>query len=1464
MTKKKLLIVGLSVAMGTMLALGISACGIKKNGGTSDADTAKEAIKQVTLLHNQNVQTETPSSYMVDGETRVSDKKGGFTAVTVTWTVSSLYADYTQYVSVGTMTANKQVPINITQHEDDAIAYTLTASVTVGKEKQSANFNHSIPASGKLYKPSEVLALGATLEHAEGSHETYYAVEGETDENGVTPINVKGYVVGFKDDAKAGWNESYKNLNMVYIGDTAETSIEDALYVYRIAADDVYLTGPDSVEVGDLVTLNGALEKFYETVELTYKGKLSVTVIALQKAEKDDASVLASVKENFVLNKTQYLEVGDYDLPVPTREGASVVWSMTGDANVKVEDGKLKVTALPNTATDYTLKATLSYGTATPVTKEFPIKVLKIDAVTRDSEANPLTPSEAIAIAKTLENTQYYTGTSGAVKIFNVKGKIVDPGTWTGTKDGREYNNYDKVYIIDEDLYTANATKDTAGAILIYRIKSNSALVEGTLRKGGTLTISCGIQSYNGTPELGSVSGSSDTTNSAVYVAYQQIQLSDQEKADEIKTGLTISKTTFTAVEDVTLTTTNALYTDATIAWTVATNDYVEIANGNTLHVKQIPETGSQTVTVTATVTVGTEGRATKDFTVTVKAPGSEPVEGETATIDFTDDANRDSITSDQEVWSQNGITITHGKGTGNAIDTSKNYFNPIRIYKNHTFKIEYSSSIAQVVFHSDKNYPASGDYSASPYRTNLADSLKAAFSTATVTEDESTNDVTLVLATPSTTVEFTCTVGQARLFSLDVSTKAGTVTPGPGPDEPEVPTGTFTPITTPAEGTDYYLGMDVKGTYRYLTGNMSGFYFETTTDVSEAAKVALEKSGNGWVLKVNSQFIEIEYALGTDKKYHTNVKFNATQTSNLVWEWNETHKVFTMKANDTDYYLGSYTNSNGKTFETMSASELTHITNATSYPAHLGTFVEGSEPAPEKTADEKVTEVKNALTVNFTNFKAVNAEIDLDEVVAATKASEYGVSVAWEITEPATGADVWVKVEGNKLKLVSLPDASKNFTLTARLTLTGATDATKEFNFTLQPEGQDEPEAGSAEKPFTPSEAVTYGKANLTTNGATTQQEVYATGYVIDAGSWKGTYWQYVYIADDASYTTATKYADSVIEVFKLYPDNTYLKLSGDLIKGMQITVHGHLKNYTTTGNSPKTTYEFDDYKVDEDTVHPVVSATTVTREQRVEAAKALVGNLANDDVIASFDLPDTAISGISYEWSVTPTTYAQVVTEQGKSKVKITRPAYGTNNQKATLSLKITCDGTEEQTPLTWELTIKQKPSTTEESELYILPSAHQNSGSSNSYTGNCDVTYNGVTWNVEGNSQIQPWRFGGKAASKEETATFSRKLTSKTAIQGKVSKIVLTLTDGGNITVNSVTLKVYDGDPTSDSAQEVASKDLGTYTKDQEVTINADEGGWTNCYYVIIFNVSITGTSNRWVGISSLEFRGTAVEE
>ena len=47
----------------------------------------------------------------------------------------------------------------------------------------------------------------------------------------------------------------------------------------------------------------------------------------------------------------------------------------------------------------------------------------------------------------------------------------------------------------------------------------------------------------------------------------------------------------------------------------------------------------------------------------------------------------------------------------------------------------------------------------------------------------------------------------------------------------------------------------------------------------------------------------------------------------------------------------------------------------------------------------------------------------------------------------------------------------------------------------------------------------------------------------------------------------------------------------------------------------------------------------------------------------------------------------------------------------------------------------------------------------GENSSYAGNCDVTINGIVWNLTGNSKINPWRLGGKKITNVDRALYSK---------------------------------------------------------------------------------------------------------
>ena len=138
---------------------------------------------------------------------------------------------------------------------------------------------------------------------------------------------------------------------------------------------------------------------------------------------------------------------------------------------------------------------------------------------------------------------------------------------------------------------------------------------------------------------------------------------------------------------------------------------------------------------------------------------------------------------------------------------------------------------------------------------------------------------------------------------------------------------------------------------------------------------------------------------------------------------------------------------------------------------------------------------------------------------------------------------------------------------------------------------------------------------------------------------------------------------------------------------------------------------------------------------------------------------------------------------------------------------------------------------------------------SGSNNGYANNCDITIGGITWNLTGNSTYQPWRIGGKNLTEVD-----RPLYSKTAIADNISKIEVTHGSANSITINSWTVIVA-----SDAAFEtVVSQLTPTFEANKTTTIIRPDGAdWTGCYYKFVYNVSVTGNSNKFLEFTRAKF-------
>ena len=126
-----------------------------------------------------------------------------------------------------------------------------------------------------------------------------------------------------------------------------------------------------------------------------------------------------------------------------------------------------------------------------------------------------------------------------------------------------------------------------------------------------------------------------------------------------------------------------------------------------------------------------------------------------TKTITFDDKAKRTVLTTSQQVWVENGITITNDKGSSssNVADYSK----PARFYKSSKLTVATGGEIQSIVF----------DCNSASYATALKSAIPAASGTITVSSDK----VTVVLAKPASSfVIANLSGGQVRMDSITVT----------------------------------------------------------------------------------------------------------------------------------------------------------------------------------------------------------------------------------------------------------------------------------------------------------------------------------------------------------------------------------------------------------------------------------------------------------------------------------------------------------------------------------------------------------------------------------------------------------------------------------------------------------------------------------------------------------------------
>ncbi len=222
-----------------------------------------------------------------------------------------------------------------------------------------------------------------------------------------------------------------------------------------------------------------------------------------------------------------------------------------------------------------------------------------------------------------------------------------------------------------------------------------------------------------------------------------------------------------------------------------------------------------------------------------------------------------------------------------------------------------------------------------------------------------------------------------ARLYPADIETEEPTTTEPTTttPTAPSVPSDEYVVVTDIAPETAYKLGVNIGTKTLYFDGKTKdgqSWYLTTTENVNEAVDVKLESADGGYLL----YFMDGETKTYLHVYQYTNDKGNLSGTLELtttkptdVYTLNEVYNTLVYVASETNsYYVGTYTNKNGITYETLSASSLSYMNatnvDVTQFPARL--YTQSVEPDPEPTTTEPTTTAPTAPSVPSDEYVVV------------------------------------------------------------------------------------------------------------------------------------------------------------------------------------------------------------------------------------------------------------------------------------------------------------------------------------------------------------------------------------------------------------------------------------------------------------------------------------------------------------
>ncbi|MDD7154612.1 MAG: BACON domain-containing carbohydrate-binding protein [Candidatus Cryptobacteroides sp.] len=140
----------------------------------------------------------------------------------------------------------------------------------------------------------------------------------------------------------------------------------------------------------------------------------------------------------------------------------------------------------------------------------------------------------------------------------------------------------------------------------------------------------------------------------------------------------------------------------------------------------------------------------------------------------------------------------------------------------------------------------------------------------------------------------------------------------------------------------------------------------------------------------------------------------------------------------------------------------------------------------------------------------------------------------------------------------------------------------------------------------------------------------------------------------------------------------------------------------------------------------------------------------------------------------------------------------------------------------------------------------------GKDNSYANaGADIEVEGISWSVQGNNTVVPWRIGGKSLSRGKRLVYST-----APIADNIKKVVVEHGAASSITVNDLTLTVHNSKEDAASGENPVSTVSVAFAANDSVTFNSD-ADWTGKYYRFTYTVTVEGDKNKFFEFKKAEF-------